>query len=263
MLKVLILHGSPHKGNTYEVTMEFLKELGTRIETEVKHIFLYQENLELCMGCGNCVVVGEDKCPRKDRIPEIHHMMHDADVVIITTPIYSLQVTSMVKNFLERSAYIMHRPSYFGKYFMSISTQAYSGDKDVEKYLASSMHFLGFNIIPGLHITMGPGNEELTQNKEIQKKIDVVVNEFQKIEKKSKYSNPNMKDLMMFRLRRSTVNSKSTIEVFPRDAEYFQENDWLKKDYYYDVHLNPLMKATGKFFDMLGRRMIKKENSQI
>ena len=67
---------------------------------------------------------------------------------------------------------------------------------------------------------------------------------------------------MMFRFRRSVINLTSYKETFPKDVEYFQENDWLKKDYYYDVHLNPLMKVSGRFFDMLGRRMIKDENQQ-
>jgi len=262
MLKILTIHGSPYKRNTYEVTMEFLKELGNKVETDVEHVFLYQENLGLCRGCGNCIVIGEDSCPNKDRIREIHLLMLEADAVIIATPIYALQVTSMVKNFLERSAYIMHRPSYFGKWFMSISTQAYSGDKDAAKYLANSMHFLGFNIIPGLRLTMEPGSEVISHNNVIKKKIEEAVKEFQNIVMKNKLPIPTMKELMMFRFRRSVINLTSYKETFPKDVEYFQENDWLKKDYYYDVHLNPLMKVSGRFFDMLGRRMIKDENQQ-
>jgi len=40
MLKILTIHGSPHKGKTYDATMEFLKELQNRIEIEVKHTYI-------------------------------------------------------------------------------------------------------------------------------------------------------------------------------------------------------------------------------
>ncbi len=256
MLKILTIHGSPHKGQTYEATMEFLKELGNRIEIEVKHIFLFQERLELCQGCGACVIFGEDKCLNKDGLREIHVIMQDVDAVIITTPVYALQVSALVKNFLERSSYIMHRPCYFGKWFMSISTQAISGDKDIAKYLASAMHFWGFNIIPGLRITMMPGNQTTEQKNAIMKKINAAVNRFQAIENHARFPVPTWKDFMMFRIRRSGMSSKSYTDVFPRDVEYFRENGWLKTAYYYDIRLNFLMKVAGRFFDALGRKMM-------
>jgi multimeric flavodoxin WrbA len=262
MLKILTIHGGPHKGQTYEATMEFLNKLENQTEIEVKHVFLSQEHLELCRGCGNCICLGEDKCPSKDGILEIHAKMQDSDAVIITSPVYALQVSALVKNFLERSAYIMHRPCYFGKWFMSISTQAYSGDKDVAKYLASVMHFSGFNIIPGLRLTVAPGNETTAQKKINNKKTNTAVKQFQAIDKKDKFPVPTWKELMMFRFRRSVINSKSYMDVFPRDVDYFRENNWLTTTYYYDVHLNPLMKIAGRFFDALGRKMMKSDGKQ-
>jgi multimeric flavodoxin WrbA len=262
MLKILTIHGSPHKGQTYQVTMDFLNDLGNRIEIDVRHVFLFQEHLELCKGCGTCIVLGEDRCPHKDGLLRIHAMMQDADAVIITTPVYALHVSALVKNLLERSAYIMHRPCYFGKWFMSISTQAYSGDKDVAKYLASAMHFCGFNIIPGLRLTMAPGDETTTHKNGIKKKFNAAVKQFQAIENKDKLPVPTWKELMMFRFRRSVIPSKSYMNVFPRDVEYFRENNWLSTAYYYDVHLNPLMKIAGRFFDTLGRKMMKNDGRQ-
>lgn len=65
-LKVLVIHGSPHQGQTYETTMAFLKALGDRAEVDAKHVFLFQEKLAWCLGCGACVVQGEEKCPSKE-----------------------------------------------------------------------------------------------------------------------------------------------------------------------------------------------------
>ena len=79
------------------------------------------------------------------------------------------------------------------------------------------------------------------------------------IEKKDKFPVPTYRELMMFRLRRIAITSKSYMDVFPRDVEYFREKDWLRTAYYYDVHLNPLMKISGRFFDALGRKMMKRD----
>ncbi len=257
MLKVLAIHGSPHNGQTYEATLEFLKELGNRIEIDAGQVFLFQERLELCRGCGTCIVLGEERCPNQDGLREIHAKMRDADAVIITTPVYALHVSALVKNFIERSAFMMHRPCFFGKWFMPITTQAFSGDKDVAKYMKNAMHFLGFHTIPGLHLTGAPGSRTTAQKNAVQKKINDAVDRFQAIQKQARFPVPAWKDFMMFRFRRSGVDSKDMAEVFPRDLEYFRENGWLKRDYYYDVRLNPLMKAAGRFFDASGRKMMK------
>jgi len=260
MLKILTIHGSPHKGQTYKATMEFFKELGDRMEIEIKHVFLFQEHLELCRGCGTCVVDGEERCPIRDELMNIHAIMQSSDAVIITTPIYALHVSALVKNFLERSAYIMHRPCYFGKWFMSISTQAFSGDKDVAKYLANVMHFWGFNLIPSLCLTIAPGTQTTKQAKEFWKKINRAVNHFLAIEKKPRFPVPSFKEFMMFRFRRTVIGSNSFSDTFPRDYDYFREKGWLSAPYYYDVHFNPFMKAFGMFFDAVGRKMTKNVN---
>jgi len=256
MLKILTIHGSPHKGQTYKETMEFLKELGNRNQIDVKHVFLFQECLELCRGCGVCVTHGEDRCPNKAGIQGIYAKMQDADAVIITTPVYALHVSALVKNFIERSSYIMHRPCYFGKWFMSISTQFISGDKDVAKYLANVMHFWGFNIIPSLRLTMAQEKDA------IRKKITDAVNRFQAIESQARFPVPTWKDFMMFRFRRSAMFSKSYSDTFPRDVEYFGEKGWLNSPYYYNIRLNPLMKVAGWVFDTLGRKITKSDGRQ-
>lgn len=177
--------------------------------------------------------------------------MREADAVIVTTPVYALQVTALVKNFIERSSYIMHRPCYFGKWFMPLSTQYIGGDKDVEKYLASVMRFWGFNVIPGLRLTMS-----WDKNK-IDRTVTTAADRFRKAVEQTGFPSPTFVDLMMFRFRRQAMRGKSYPETFPRDVEYFRERGWLESPYYYDVRLNPLLSAAGAGFDVLGRKITK------
>jgi hypothetical protein len=41
------------------------------------------------------------------------------------------------------------------------------------------------------------------------------------------------------------------------DYKYYQEQGWFKSDYYYDIHLNLIQKALGRFSDYLGRQLFK------
>ena len=101
---------------------------------------------------------------------------------------------------------------------MSISTKGFSGDKDVAKYLAKAMHLWGFNIIPGLRLTVAPGDQTKTQKNKIQKKFHTTVKQIQAIEKKARFPVPTWKDFMMFRVRRSVVvNSKINGMISMRD----------------------------------------------
>lgn len=249
MLKILVIHGSPHKGQTYDATMAFLKELGDRTGIDVRHVFLFQQRLEFCRGCGTCVTHGEDGCPNKDGFREVHAAMRDADAAIVTTPVYALQVTALVKNFVDRSSYIMHRPCYFGKWFMSISTQFYSGDKAVAKYLADVMRFWGFNVIPGLRLTMSQDKRAIAT------RITTAAGRFHAATQRAKHPVPTWKDLMMFRFRRVAMGSRSFADMFPRDVAYFRDKGWLEAPYYYDVRLGPLKQAAGRIFDAAGRAM--------
>ena len=251
MLKVLTIHGSPHQGQTHAATMDFLEELGKRVVIEARHVFLFREKLALCLGCGACVVQGEEKCPGKEGLLRVHALMRDSDAVIVTTPVYALQVTALVKNFIERSSYVMHRPCYFGKWFMPLSTQYVGGDKDVEKYLASVMRFWGFNVVPGLRLTMA------WDKGKIDEEITAAADRFRKAVERARFPAPTLMDLMMFRFRRQAILGQSFPKTFPRDAEFFRERGWLEAPYYYQVRLNPLLAAAGAAFDALGRRMVK------
>jgi len=60
---------------------------------------------------------------------------------------------------------------------------------------------------------------------------------------------------MMFRMARSS--RKIMLDESFRDYTYMIENGWFESDYYYPVKLNPLKNMSGKFFDMIGKKMAK------
>jgi len=52
-MRILAIIGSPRKkGNTYNMVRRLEDDLRARGELEFEYVFLKDENLELCQGCG-------------------------------------------------------------------------------------------------------------------------------------------------------------------------------------------------------------------
>jgi multimeric flavodoxin WrbA len=71
-------------------------------------------DLSQCRGCFGCFVKGEDHCPCKDDA-SIEQKMHDADGIIFATPVYGMNISALMKTFIDRFSYIFHRPRFFTK----------------------------------------------------------------------------------------------------------------------------------------------------
>ena len=113
-MKVLAIMGSPKKrGNTYELTRKVEENMKLLGAVEFEYVFLKDLNLESCLGCGICFDKGEELCPLKDERPILEEKMQTADGVIFTSPNYVFNVSGLMKNFIDRFAYVCHRPRFF------------------------------------------------------------------------------------------------------------------------------------------------------
>ena len=82
---------------------------------EFEIIELSKEKIPMCIGCFNCIKNGEKKCPHNSYIEPIVKKMEEADAFIITTPVYSMQVSGTLKNFIDHMSYNFHRPKFYNK----------------------------------------------------------------------------------------------------------------------------------------------------
>jgi multimeric flavodoxin WrbA len=58
-----------------------------------------------------------------------------SDGVIFVSPAYCQNVTALMKNFVDRFAYIFHRPRFFNQKALIISTTCGAGLKETLNYL--------------------------------------------------------------------------------------------------------------------------------
>jgi multimeric flavodoxin WrbA len=256
MKKVTVFIGTPRKYATYQGVQEFERNLKSFMEEEIdfEYVFLNDYNLKNCIGCKLCFNKGEEFCPLKDDRDVLLEKMNHSDGVIFATPNYAFQVTALMKNFLDRLGFVLHRPRFFGKAFTAIVAQGLFGGASIVKYLGFVGRGLGFQVAKGCCLTALEPKTELEQ-KRITQKIKKAARRFYKELMRPMPLAPSFFQLMMFRMSRT--NMKIILDEQYRDYRYFKEKGWFESGYYYGASLGFIKKLAGRFFDFLGKQMAK------
>jgi multimeric flavodoxin WrbA len=114
-------------GNTGRLTSlieeQLQKEAEKRnISLEAEQVFLGRQDVRMCRGCRLCFDRGEDSCPLKDDLLSIRDRMLAADGYLIASPVYVEDVNGILKNWIDRLAFLNHRPALCGKSALLIHT---------------------------------------------------------------------------------------------------------------------------------------------
>jgi len=236
-MKIIAICGSPREGNTYSV-LNVIKDSFPDIDYKI--FMLRDMNFELCKGCYSCVLRGEEKCPIKDDRDMLIKEMTEADGVIFSSPAYSHMVSTLMKNFFDRFGFLAHRPRFFDKFAMSLTTGSGYGAEFAIQYIDKMAAIFGFNVVPCLDLNVRPGKvkeEEKQFNKK--KTIEAFMVLISRIEKGTR-TKPTLKFLVPFQIFKliSEIDSK----VFSADYKYYKD----KKDFFYDTKINPLKTKIAK-----------------
>jgi multimeric flavodoxin WrbA len=262
MKKIVTIISSPRKGETYKALQEFERQLQILEAMEIDTIWLREKQVRLCRGCFRCLEKGEEYCPlQNDDVTDLYRRMLAADGLIFATPNYALQVTALLKMFLDRLAFVFHRPCFFHKAYIPIVTQGVYGGKDIVKYLEDIGRFWGFNVARGVCLTTPPGDRTASEQARIDRTLANAARKFYAALVGPQSPVPSLKSLAIFRLARS--NHKFLAEETSRDYQYFKEHGWLDSDYYYDIKLDPFKKLVGKGIDTIAVYLARKRKREL
>jgi multimeric flavodoxin WrbA len=108
-VKVLVVSGSPRKGGNSDVAartiLERLRDLG---ETEFIRVADY--TIEHCRGCARCWE--SRQCViRDDDFLELFSKWMEADLVVISDPVYWLNPPGIMKDFIDRTFSVVNQPA--------------------------------------------------------------------------------------------------------------------------------------------------------
>ena len=234
MKKILVIFGSPRKGNSYKITEKLHEELNNLGSYEFEYIFLDKVNLELCKGCHICLFIDEHKCPIKDDREKIHDKMLKADGIILVSPAYVFNVSGLMKNFIDRMCFLCHRPELFNQDIMIVSTVAAIGMNRVLKYLKDVAEVWGGKTITKLGV-ITPPNEEIFSKKNLKLIKKGAESYHVKFNKPFK---PSFNQIINFEIQKAIFISKSGKSMSPADYKHFNK---LKNDKFnIPVKVNPL-----------------------
>lgn len=244
-MNALFINGSPRNGGTYSI-LKHLNEILISKDIETTLININDYNINTCKGCYNCVLRGVEYCPLKeDDVQLLWNTITQSKVVVVGSPVYSLGIPGIFKNFMDRIAYNCHRPSFYGKSMINIVTTAGMGIKQVFRQM-KWFNIMGFRIIGSEGFLIYP-NKKDTQAKIIKdskrkEKIVRLIEEYMNNDIQEKVQ--LIKFLQFQSLKLNSVFGK---EVYKADHEYYKD-----KEYYFSTKINGFYQLYGKLFNKIG-----------
>ena len=104
-MKLIAINGSPRKNWNTDTLLKELIKGAEENNAETELIYLNDLNYKGCISCMGCKLKnGKNigRCNLKDDLTDVLDKIHEADALVIGSPIYWYDVTGMTRNFIER-----------------------------------------------------------------------------------------------------------------------------------------------------------------
>ena len=225
-MKILTIMGTPHKGNTRAVVDLFLKEFENEKNT-FDEIVIPKDFNNICLGCANCILYGEDKCPHYKDINPLIKKIEEADLIIIGTPVFVGSCTGGLKAFLDHMAYmwLVHRPSasMFNKVGLIVTSAGGSGVKQTVKLIKNNMFYWGIPQIYNYGVTTMKMGGNYSEYKDKEKIKNQVHKKAIQVKKALNNRRVGLKTKFFFKLFGMTQKNGWN----KTDSDYWKEQGWL------------------------------------
>lgn len=177
--------------------------------------------------------------------------------MIFATPVYGMQVSGLMKVFIDRHSYIFHHPRFFRQKALLLTTTGVLGMKDVLDYLETVTRIWGFDVVARVGITTAVLHEK--RRRENEQRLKKAASTFLAALQRGSRSNPGFSDVLIFHGQRATFDELA--DQFPADHAYRTAQGWLDPGcrYFVDVPLNPVSHAAGVALEWYQRRQIRND----
>lgn len=228
--RVLTIIGSPRrKGNSYQAAKKLEEQMKKKGNYEFEYLFLKDAHLESCKGCFNCVSKGIEFCPLKDDREMIEEKMKEADGLILVSPVYVMTVSALMKNFIDRLAYLCHRPAYHGKKAVALSTSGGIGLKETLNYMELVAESWGYDVAAKCGQVTPPWPQRDAMKNKNRDKLLKSASRFDKSQKSVPAKNQrkisvSFKNYMGFRIFQTV--SQEVKEYMPADYQFYKNKEY-------------------------------------
>lgn len=128
MKKVLILSGSPRKGGNSDTLCDEFMKGAIEAGCEVEKVFIADKNIGYCNACYACKDTGI--CAIKDDMPEILQKMLNANIIVLSSPVYFYSISAQLKTVIDRT--VARWTEFKNKEFYYIMTAAEDAPKTMD-----------------------------------------------------------------------------------------------------------------------------------
>lgn len=146
-MKITVINGNARKGSTWHCKDHIVQAIAAHTAVELTEFQLPKDMPHFCNGCFACIYQGEQKCPHSSAVAPIVTALTEADLIILTSPVYAMDVSGQMKALLDHLCFmwLSHRPNplMFQKIGLTISTTAGAGLGHATKTLRNSLRFWG------------------------------------------------------------------------------------------------------------------------
>ena len=228
--KVILIHGSARKKNTFKVLQDIEQILkGRGLETEILHLFDY--DVKDCTGCEECVQ--QSGCSLTDDMPAIMQKLLDSDAIVFGSPVYMGGATSKFKTFADRTNVWIHKTELVGKPALFVATTTATGRKEIRRFF--HIYATGLATRKGDFVARtGKTMSAPVREEELSRFLALLQ------EDEANYR-PAMDEIVMF-----TVQKMMVLNSSGSDRTYWEQKEWLDKPYYYPCAMHPGKRAFGK-----------------
>lgn len=250
-MRILALVSSNRKhGNTARIVQMIEAQVRTLAEgqgaaLEFETLNLGDMDIRPCRGCRTCFDRGEDRCPLKDDIPLIRAKMDAADGLILASPVYVNDVSGVAKIWIDRLAYLCHRPALAGKCAYLIATVADGPTGHTLQTMNMALRTWGCHIVGQAGYKMGPLLPQDELENRFTGEAARVAEALLRAIAQRRSLHPSLLSLMMFKIQQRAWQREKPGSL---DYAYWQRKGWLDpaRAFYIAHRANPLKVALAR-----------------
>lgn len=233
-MKIAVINGTEIEGCTYHIKEAFLDPI--RSTHEITEFYLPRDMPHFCCGCKNCFIESTECCPHAAQVAPIWNAMMNADLIVVTAPVYGLGIPAGLKAFLDHLCvhWMVHRPepAIFSKKAVVITNciGAAFMAKSAQRDAINALSWMGVSKIRRLAIGLLEGVvwKELSENRrgKIERKARRLGSEYVNLRPAGK----SMKTRLKFSMCKVMHNAVLKKEETPgADNRHWIEHGWIEK----------------------------------
>lgn len=171
-------------------------------------------NIKFCTGCCSCFKTGICPLDSTDDMKNIKKDLLEADLIIMSSPVYAHHVSGFMKNLIDRLSYWTHTFHLIGKRIIVCTSTGSSGSEYVISYLKKIMSALGGIVLGEIII------DDMTSIEQIEEKCNSINNIV--LQSLNKFSNIDVTTFQHILYKSLRMN---LIETMGYEHEYWMKNN--------------------------------------